>query len=1108
MGGTEGWRAAGLIQHGYQTGNRKLARGHLAGLLPGSPDQRLAGCGWEGTAGEELTVTSIATSRNAAENSVGTGTVHELVCRHAALRPDAIAVVHGTQRTTYAELCDLSAAYAALLAGQGVRKGDFLPVALPRCLRLVGVILGALRLGAAYALLDRTWPGERIRDVLAQLGADLFVTDDELAGSPARSWSPSAGGPVVGASAPLAEVFPEDPCSVFFTSGSTGRPKGAVSPHSGTARLIDEETFGPFGPHTVMAQAAAQPWDLFSLELWAPLMAGGTTVLIDEPYLSGPLIRELKARDGLNTVWLTTSLFNMVVDEDPACFTGLAMVMVGGERLSPPHIRSFLAAHPRIPLINGFGPVETTIFCSTHRIRAADCDVDGGIPVGLPMPRTRVYVLDDERICADGEVGELCVAGDGLATGYLGDAELTRRKFPTLRLNGRLERVYRTGDLGLREASGLLHYRGRADRQLKIRGQRVEPAEVEHVISGLSGVGRCVVLPRFGPGGDCTGMDAVITAANQAVVDPGALLEQLRTLLPAFSIPSRLIEVAAIPLNKNGKLDETALRDLVALAAPGRPGRPPASAGRYQYADPAERDVAEVFASVLGVPVAQLDPGSTLVELGGTSLDAGRVAARLADALGWPVPASQVFRTPAIRGLAAAVAELAAGAEAAGRAGSDDGAAGPSTVLSATVLSATALSATVLSSMQNQMLIQHVIDPDELSMHCVFGWRIEGRPDRAALRSALSYVHDRHRYLSSAYALDKTGMARPGRVPFPGMRELLVETEQDARAVLDRELTRPFRLEQGHVWRPVFVAVRQVHLTLLGVGVHHIAFDGTSAAIIAHDLSHAYNAYLAGKVPDLPPAPSPAQVVAARQAQVRYADLPGQRDYWRTTMRGVASLDYPGGGESASWLPCRAVRVPLPADLVSRVHDLATRHGVSPFVVYLSAYRQTLAALTGQRDFGIGTPMSQRGSSVLSQAVSCLINVVCLRLRADPDCGPAVAIALTAADVSAAFAAQDVPFEEVVDLAGVDQSGDRVALRENLFGLQDYSRAELDLTGLRAGFFLPVYPGIPSELFAEVYPQPDGTAEFVISYRPQLVSGDFCRELASRYLARLGSYTA
>jgi mycobactin peptide synthetase MbtE len=495
-------------------------------------------------------VTSIATSRNAAENSVGTGTVHELVCRHAALRPDAIAVVHGTQRITYAELCDLSAAYADLLAEQGVRKGDFLPVALPRCLRLVGVILGALRLGAAYALLDRTWPGERIRDVVAQLGAGLFVTDDELAGSPARIWSPppadqrtAANGRL--ASAPLAEVFPEDPCAVFFTSGSTGRPKGAVSPHSGTVRLVDEETFGPFGPHTVMAQAGAQPWDLFSLELWAPLMAGGTTVLIDEPYLSGPLIRELKARDGLNTVWLTTSLFNMVVDEDPGCFTGLGMVMVGGERLSPPHIRSFLAAHPEIPLINGFGPVETTIFCSTHRIRMADCDVDGGIPVGLPMPRTRVYVLDDERVCADGDVGELCVAGDGLATGYLGDAELTRRKFPTVRLNGRLERVYRTGDLGLRDTSGLLHYRGRADRQLKIRGQRVEPAEVENVVSGLPGVGRCVVLPRFGPGGECTGIDAAVTAANQAAVDPAVLLEQLRALLPAFSIPSRLM--SALP---------------------------------------------------------------------------------------------------------------------------------------------------------------------------------------------------------------------------------------------------------------------------------------------------------------------------------------------------------------------------------------------------------------------------------------------------------------------------------------------------------------------------------------------------------------------------------
>ena len=1030
---------------------------------------------------------SITTQRGMVGRSIDADTVHELVRRHAVTRPDALAVVHGAQHTSYWELDDLAAVYAAQLAALGLRRGDFLPVALPRGLRLVATVLGALRLGAAYALLDLAWPAERIKDVTGQLGADLLVTDTALPSVPVRTWSPPAqADPSAPRLLPVADVRPEDPCSVFFTSGSTGRPKGAVSPHRGTARLTGMETFGP---DTVMPLACAQPWDMFSLEMWAPLMAGGTIVVSDEPYLSGPLIRDFRARHQLNTVWLTTSLFNMLVDEDVACFEGLGTVMAGGERLSPPHVRSFIAAHPEITLVNGFGPVETTVFCSTHRIRPADCDVDGGIPIGVPMPRTRIYVLDGERVCEVGEVGELCVAGDGLAVGYLGNDELTSLKFPAVRLLDRTERVYRTGDLGLRDTSGILHYRGRADRQLKIHGYRVEPGEVESAAGGLPGVGRCVVLARRGPGGQYTGMDAAVTAAGPDPVDTSAVLGELRTLLPAFSIPDRLVEVTAIPLTRNGKMDEAALRDLIDQAAPP----PPATPG-HQHADPAERAVAEVFGSVLGVPATRLDPRSTLVELGGTSLDAGRVSARLAEVLGRPVPPSQVFRTPTIRALAAAVTGPTAGlpAEAGPPAAVDFGLGG----------------AAALSSMQRHMLVQNLVDPDDLTQHCVYGWRIEGRPNRPALRSALAYLHERHQYLGSVYILGQTAMARPGQAPVPGLSEFLVQTESEARTLLDRELGRPFQLQEGQVWRAVLAAVREVHVTLLGVAVHHIAFDGTSAAILADDLSRAYRAYLAGAIPDQPRAASLAEVAAAREAQARYADLPRQREYWRATMPGIAALDFPGGAESPSWRHSREVTSSLPSELCARVRVLAVRRAVSPFVVYLSAYQQALAALTGQRHFGIGIPVSQRSAQVLSDAVSLLINVVCLRLRTEPDSEPAAAIAQTARDVAAAFAAQDTPFDEVADIAGIRPVGHRLALCQNFFALQDHRPPILDLGHLRSSFFLPIHPDIPNEVFTEVWPQLDGSAQVVISYRPHEVSGGFCRELAAGYQARLERFTA
>lgn len=1013
------------------------------------------------------------------------GTIHERFLRQAAATPTAVAMIHGPHRTTYQELDQISRAYAAELRRRDVRPRDFVAVALPRGPRLAAVLLGVLRLGAAYSLIDPAWPEDRIKDVLSQLNPRLLAAGADLSGRSVPVWSPGdsrAGWPDDGPPLPAVTVRPGDPCSVFFTSGSTGRPKGAISPHSGTVRMTDGDSFASFGPGTVMPLTAAQPWDAFSLELWAPLTSGGTSVIIDEPYLSGPLIRELVASCGVNVIWATASLFNVLVDDSLECFRGLDLVMTGGERLSPRHVRSFLSAHPDIQLLNGFGPVETTIFCSTHRIEPADCDQPDGIPIGRPAPRTAIYVLEGTRVCADGEVGELCVAGDGLATGYLGNDDLTRQKFPTLSLDGFPQRVYRTGDLGWRDARGILHYRGRADRQVKIRGQRVEPAEVEAAAGTLPGVGRCVVLPRFGPGGDCVGLDACVTSTGQTEADPSAIAASLRTLLPRFSVPDHVIAIRAFPLTPNGKLDEATLRDLISAAgaSASRAGQPV-----FHHPDPLRRAVADAFSSVLGIPATSLDPDLTLVELGANSLDVGRVAARLADSLHRPVPMSQIFRSPTIRGLADVLGDAPADGESpAAEPGGDS---------------------VPLSAMQTWMLIEHMLNSDDRTLHCVAAWRIAGRPDRAALRSALSYVHHRHESLSSGYALGRPATATPG-TPFPGMRELLVDTEDDARAALEYELARPFRLDEGNVWQPIFIAVRQVHVTLLGIRVHHIAYDGTSASVLARDLAHAYNAYRAGGRPDLPAAPGAAQIAAARRARARYADLPQQRQYWRAAMDGIPPLRYPGGGESAAWAPARAVVAPIPAALVARLRAVARRASVTVFVTYLSAYQQAVAELTGQHDFGIGSPISQRDASMLAQAVSYLVNLVCLRPRIKPEAPPAEAIRQTALEVMAAFAAQDVPFSEVAEGAHGQLAGTRPPLCQQLFALQNQPPATLELTGLPADTLFECYPDIPNEIFTEIWPRPGGDARIVLSYRPQHVSDTFVQRLAARYLDRLQDY--
>ncbi|WYB33581.1 AMP-binding protein [Streptomyces sp. SM1P] len=289
-------------------------------------------------------------------------------------------------------------------------------------------------------------------------------------------------------------------------------------------------------------------------------------------------MREAVAVHGADTVWLTSSLLNMVVDEDPDAFLGLAQVITGGERLSVPHVRAFVRRHPGIALINGYGPVESTVFATTHRITEADCDLPGGIPVGRPVPGTRIHVID----------GEICVAGDGLALRYLGEPELTEAKFPRVRVDGEDVRVYRTGDLGRLDENGVLHYGGRADRQVKVRGHRVEPAEVERRIQDLlPAVRDCRVVAHRNAAGNTEGLVAFCVPERPGDPLSGAAAT-LAAELVAYQRPDAVLAVAGFPLTAQGKLDERALLDLWAPeAADGTAPAP--SAGEPCAARPTSR---------------------------------------------------------------------------------------------------------------------------------------------------------------------------------------------------------------------------------------------------------------------------------------------------------------------------------------------------------------------------------------------------------------------------------------------------------------------------------------------------------------------------------------
>lgn len=540
-------------------------------------------------------------SRTPDSRTPGVRLIHEAVASQARVRPDATALVFEGRSVGYRTLDLAAEAYAVELGRLGVGPGQLVPVLLPRSPRLVAVILAVLKLGAAYAALDPKLPADRLRTVLGMLAPPVVVgpqpTVNASAGTDTESrtvWSPpdeelseaavrapAPGSPeataTTTASAAAEATDAAAPATVFFTSGTTGTPKGVLSPHRATTRLFGPDGFADFGPGRVMAQAAPVSWDAFTLELWSMLTTGGTVVLVDSDYFLPDDLAELVRSTGLDTVWLTAALFNLFVDEDPDCFTGLRQVLTGGERLSAPHIRSFLARHPGITLLNGYGPVECCVFVTTHRIRPADCEAEYGIPLGTAVPGTAIHILDGAREVPPGALGEICVSGEGLADGYLGNERATAESFATFDPGTGPRRIYRTGDLGRLDGDGVLHFHGRADRQIKIAGHRVEPAETENAALRLPGIRECAVLPVAGGSGaferlamfyteePLAGTEPPHGAAGGdggAAVEPDAVRKALSAVLPRAQVPDEVRRIASFPRTPNGKIDIAALLDL------------------------------------------------------------------------------------------------------------------------------------------------------------------------------------------------------------------------------------------------------------------------------------------------------------------------------------------------------------------------------------------------------------------------------------------------------------------------------------------------------------------------------------------------------------------
>lgn len=456
---------------------------------------------------------------------------------------------------TYGELDLLSDRIAGGLACAGVGQAQHVPVFLGRSPGFVAAILGIMKRGAVYVPVDPAYPRARQQAIVEQLDAAVGI-------SSASSPSPLDGLRLLDFqslchSAPQTErvqVSSNDPLYIMFTSGSTGTPKGAVIPHRGVVRLVCAADYAEFGPDHRWALLSSVSFDASTLEIWGALLNGGTCVVAEDQLPSIDRIAEFFNHHSVTDTWLTAAMFNTAVEFQSEMFRGLRQVFTGGESESVRHFAEFLHACPGVRLIHGYGPTENTTFTLCHTVTSGDVERDGRVPIGRAIRGTNVRILDSERMpVSAGQVGELYAGGLGVGLGYVGQPALSQEKFVTLDDSGEL--WYRTGDVVFERPDGAIVFVRRVDRQIKLRGYRIELEEIEKVLLSFPGISAAVVDVA----GDVSEERQLVAycalASCAPVADQARVRAWLADRLPAYMIPTELHVASELPLTTSGKVD-------------------------------------------------------------------------------------------------------------------------------------------------------------------------------------------------------------------------------------------------------------------------------------------------------------------------------------------------------------------------------------------------------------------------------------------------------------------------------------------------------------------------------------------------------------------------
>ncbi|RXT13597.1 non-ribosomal peptide synthetase [Ammoniphilus sp. CFH 90114] len=962
-------------------------------------------------------------------------TIHELIEEQAARTPDHAALVYNDRQLSYRDLNAKANQLARWLRKKGVGPGSIVALLSERAPEMVMGVLAVLKAGGAYLPLDPSYPRERIRFMLSDSGANLLLTQPSLAHDTSFS-----GESVMLSEIPISEqdetnleplAGPNDLAYIIYTSGTTGKPKGVMVEHHGLCNIkAAYEEILNITPDDRILQFASFSFDASCWEMFMALFNGATLYLpIASEILDNRLLEDYITRHQITTASLTPAYAEIL---NPDRVPSIANLIIGGAASHPKLIQKW---KHRTRYYNAYGPTEDSIDTAVWLVPD---DFSDGQPVtiGTPLNNHYVYIVNhDLQLVAVGDVGELCISGDGLARGYLNRPELTREKFiDNPYAPGK--RMYRTGDLARWLPDGTIEYWGRIDNQVKIRGYRVEIGEIECRLLLHERVDEAAVLALEEDGDHVLGAYYV---ADQPIPSE-ELRAHLAEVLPDYMLPTYFMKLEQMPLTVNGKLDRQAL--------------PKPERGRLssQYVSPHsafEEILAEIWQEVLGIK--RIGMIENFFELGGHSLRAMTLVSHINLRMGTEVPLRELFQHPTIRELARWMQEHA--------------------MLSpySQIEPAPRQETYMLSSAQKRIFVLQQMDAKGTAYNMPGFFELEGELDPGRLEQAFRQLIARHESLRTQFILLDGQPRQKVLETVPFAVSYVSGTEEEA-AKWKQSFTQPFDLAQAPLLRIEVMTLSLDH-HLLAVDMHHIISDGITVSLLANELSTVYNGV------ELPPLRIQYKdVVVWQNEQQQSEDYARQEAYWLNQLAGelpVLQLPTDRPRPAVQSLAGAVVERWGDKKLKQKLERLSQQTGSTLYMVLLAAYQTLLSHYSRQNDIIVGLPIAGRPHADLEGIAGMFVKTLAMRGYPQTNKSFIEFLAEMKEIALQAYENQEVPFETLVDKLEIQRDASRNPVFDTMLVLQNINRAELDMDGLKLRPAKQTVTDVKFDLILEVEEQAD-----------------------------------